>query len=378
MENNEAYVPQDEMYYNYAIKNFLVKDSNILSDIKDYFQIILCVYTINTNGKFPFIQYLLSNNGLGLLSLPVLPVFSSFNKEKLINYSKVFLSGILQVNDFEEFNENIEFNGYYDYYNNLYLFFDTTKCKLNIDDTFLSNPIRFALTDEILNRRSVCNIKIKEETIHFFINNCSLNYLYDEKNNPYETPIVGFVGKTTPEKINFTHIFGETAKNKSGILGPYFYFTDFNYAVRQGGWSHNYEPEYNNNKLVTDNENGRYTKGGIIRFAIFTGYTKYIENMPNDPIDESDIKKQRLNDKSLNKNFEIQTLRISDHDGIWTKTYDSVYLGNIELDDGSFIEEGPIIVLKDYKQQIPLSYHYIDKSSLGEKYDSNNSSYRIV
>jgi len=133
-----------------------------------------------------------------------------------------------------------------------------------------------------------------------------------------------------------------------------------------------------NNKLITEDENGKYIKGGIVRFALFTGSTKYVENMPNDPIDESDIKKQRINDESLDQNLEIQTLRVSDHDGIWARTYDSVYLGNIELDDGSFIEEAPIIVLKDYNQQIPLSYHYIDKSSLGDKYDSNNHSYRIV
>ena len=100
--------------------------------------------------------------------------------------------------------------------------------------------------------------------------------------------------------------------------------------------------------------------------------------MPNSPIDESEIKNQKLNDILFNKNYEIQTLRISDHDGTWTRIYDSVYLGNQELDDGSFLEETPMIVLKDYNQQIPLSYHFIDKNSLGYKYDSNNDTYRIV
>ena len=377
MENNEDSC-QKQIYYNYPIKDFLVKDCNSLPDTNEYLQIILCVYRINTSGKYPFIQYLLSNNGFNLMSLPSLPFFNTFNKEMIISYSKVFLSGILQVDNFEELNKKIEFDGFFDYNDNLYLFFDVTNYKLNIDDTYLSNPIRFALTDEILNRRSICNIKITEETTYFFINNDSLNYLYDKNNKAYENPIIGFVGKPTAEKTNFTYIFGESAKNKSEILGPFFYFTDFNNATRQGGWSHNYEPEYINDKLVTDNENGRYLKGGIIRFALFTGYTKYIENMPNNPIDESDIKKQRLNDKSLNLNYEIQTLKISDHNGVWSKTYDSVYLGVIELDDGSFIKEAPFIVLKDYNQQIPLSYHFIDKSSLGDKYDLDNHSYRIV
>lgn len=377
MENNENYNSQ-QIYYNYPIKQFLLKDTNFIDDTNRYLQIILCVYTINTSGKYPFIQYLLSNNGSDILSLPVLPIFSNINKDMLVSYSKVFLSSIFKCENFVEFNQKIEFNGFYEYNDNLYLFFDTTNYEINIDDTYLSNQIRFALTDEILNHCSICNIKINQETTYFFINNDSINYLYDENNKVYEVPIVGFVGKPSPEKINFTIIFGVSAKNKSGILGPYFYFTDFYNSIREGGWSCNYKPEYINNKLITDNEHGRYIKGGIIRFALFTGTTKYIENMPNDNIDESDIKKQRLTDPLLNKNFEIQTLRISDHDGIWAKTYDSAYLGYIELDDGSYVEESPLIVLKDYNQQIPLSCHYIDKSTLGNKHERNNHSYKIV
>jgi hypothetical protein len=374
MEKNEQYVPENPLYYNYAIKNFLIKDSALFFDSKLYEKIMLCVYSINTTGKYPFIQYLLSNNGFDNMCLPNLPVFTSLGKDKLIDYSKVYLSGILQVENFEEFNKKIEYNGYYEFEQNIYLFFDVTNYDTNIN----LYPVIFALIDEIINHRKICSISISEEVNRFFIKNDSLNYLYDENNEAYETPIVGFVGKPTPQKINFTYIFGESPKNKSAILGSYYYFTNFNYAIRQGGWSHDYKPEIMYNKLITDSDYGRYSNGGIVRFALFTGNTKYIENMPNLPNDESDIKKQRLNDSSLCTNYELQTLRISDHDGIWSRTYDSAYLGKLELDDGSFVEDSPSIVLKEYNQQIPLSYHFIDKSSLGNKYDSNNHSYRIV
>lgn len=378
MENDGQYIPEKPMYYNYAIKNFLIKDSTLFFDPNLYDEIILCVYSINTTGKYPFIQYLLSNNGFDKMRLPNLPIFTALSKDRLIDYSKVFLSGILQVENFEEFNNKIEFDGYYEFEQNIYLFFDITNYNVNIDNVYSSSPINFALTDEIINHCKICNMLISDETRHFFIINDSINYLYDDNNEAYEHPVVGFVGKPTPEKTNFTYTFGESPRNKSAILGPYYYFTNFNYAIRQGGWSHNYKPEYMYNKLITDNEYGIYSKGGIIRFALFTGNTKYIENMPNCPNDESDIKKERLNDPSLNRNYEIQTLRISDHDGLWTNTYNSAYLGNIELDDGSFLEETPMIVLKDYNQQIPLSYHFIDKSTLGNKYEPNNNGYRIV
>lgn len=377
MENDE-YIPEKPMYYNYIIKNFLKKDLSQIFEPTSYQQIILCIYRINISGKIPFIEYLLSNNGFNTFHLPVLSIFTTLDREKLTDYSKVCLSAMFHTENFEEFNEKIVFDGYYEYNKNLYLFFDTTNNQLIIDDTYSYSPLLFALTYEIINNGKICNMPISEDTRNFFITNNSVNYLYDENNEPYEHPIVGFVGKPTPDKINFTYIFGESPRNKSAILGPYYYFTNMNYAIRQGAWSCDYKPEYRHNKLITDNEYGRYLKGGIVRFALFTGNTKYVENFPNDPIDESEIKKQRMTDPSLNQNYEIQTLRISDHDGIWSRIYNSVYLGNIELDDGNFIEETPLIVLKDYNQQIPLSCHFIDKNSIGNKYDLTNHSYRII
>lgn len=313
----------EKMYYNYPINNYLLE----YIDSKNYFEITLCVYTINTNGKYPFIQYLLTNHASDNLSLPILPTFT---EHSMVLYSKIVLNRMLNSDNFEDFKKDIEFNGFYEYNEKLYLFFDVTKCKINIDN---SNSLKFGLIDEILNHCCICDINIDDETVSFFENNISFIYLYNEKNELYEHPVVGYVGKETHKKINFVYIFGESAKNKSAILGPYFYFTDFN--------------------------NAKKNNSGFVRFALFIGKTKYIENIPNSSIDDSDIKKERLNDKSLDKNYEIQTSRISDHDGNWTNNYDSAYLGNIELDDGSFIKDGPMIVLKEYNQQVPLSCHFI-------------------
>jgi hypothetical protein len=375
---NEEYIPQIPMYYNYRFKENLIKDSHFITDINEYENIILCVYKVNTNGKYPFLEFLLINDEFDSLTLPKVPKFSLFNKENLLSYSKVFLSSILKISNFNSFDENVEINGFYEYDKNLYLFLDVTNCEFNIDFNFIISQIQFALTDEILNHKKVCNIEINADTSNFFLENDLINYLYDKNNEAYEIPLTGFVGKPTPEKLNFCYTFGETAKDKSGILGPYYYFTDFLNSVRQGGWSNDYKPEIIFNKLVTDNNYGRYSRGGIVRFAIFTGQTKYIENMPNDENDRSEIKKNRLQDTTLDKNYEIQTLRISDHDGKWTKNNNSVYLGNIELDNGSLIKDAPLIVLKEYNQQIPLSYHFINKKTLSDKFEKDNLNYSIV
>lgn len=380
METNDDYCPQEPIYYNYEAKHILSKDINSFSNTDDLTGIFICVYKINTNGKFPFLEFLLQKNMSEKLSLISLPMFYSFAyyRNTLLDYSKVFLSGTFYYDNFQEFIKNLKFDGFYVFSKKIYLFYDITECEYKLDDTYLSSNLRFALTDELLNHRNVCNIEIDPETTNFFLKNDLVNYLYDQNNEAYEIPVVGFVGKSTPEKVKFVDIFGESPRNKSEILGPYYYFSNFQNAIRQGGWSNNYKPESVFNRKITDDENGRYIKGGIIRFAIFTGKTKYIENMPNDPNDESEIKKFRLEDPNLDKMNEILTLRISDHDGNWSKSYDSVYLGNIELDDGSLLIDTPILVVKEYNQQVPISSHYIDKTKLGDKFDNNNLTYSII
>jgi len=344
------------MYYNYPIKYCLNKEVDILNNIDSYKQVLLCVYKVDTSGKFPFLKFLLQNSNSSYLNLPVLPVIHNLEKSTLINYSKVYLSGLLQVINFLEFETAIVFDGFYEYEDSLCLFYDITNSDNNIDETFSTSIVKLALTDEIINHRNVCNIEIEYETSRFFIKNASVNHLYDDNNSPYEIPVAGFVGKCGIEKINFTMMFGESAKDKSAILGPYYYFTDFLNASKHS-FSEHFKTLYTSNK-TSDN------KHGIIRFALFTGKTKFIENMPNDPNDESLIKKQRLNDINLNQKMEVLTLRISDHDGNWAKEYDSAYLANVELDDGTILEEKYLLVLRDYCQQIPLSYHLIQKRTI--------------
>jgi hypothetical protein len=326
----------ESKYYNYKVKHLLSKDIETIRTPDQYINIILCVYLINSNGKLPFLQYLLVNNGSETLTLPKLPVYASLNKESLVPYSEVYLSGILQSTQFEQFSNDISFDGFYEYNDDVYLFFDITKCQINIDETYLSNQAIFGLIDEIVNHKNICNNQIDFNTSFFFIHNILTNYLYDEKNNSYEIPVVGFVGKQTETKLKFAEMFGESAKDKTAILGPYFYFTNYQNSMKQ-----------------------TCDKGGIVRFALFMGHTKHVENAPNDPIDESEIKQHRLQDITLNKQKDVSTLRISDHDGLWANTYDSVYVGNLELDDGSLLDETPMIVVKEYVQQVPLSRHYV-------------------
>ena len=334
--DNDNYSPIEPNYYNYKAKTNLSLYLN--HEIETYTNVNMCAYNINNEGKYPFLQFLLSKiNVNDALTFPLVPIYKNFDMGELINYTKVCLFGLLMLQDFELFIDNIEFNGFLENNNNLYLFFDVTNCELKIVDIYRENDIWFSLIDELVNQRHVCNMSIDEKVSLLFTNNEQFCFLVDEKENSYEIPIISYVGKCE-NKLNFTYTFGESASNKNGILGPYYYFTNYYNAFKSKN---------------TD---------GIVRFAIFTGSVKYIENGLDDPIDESEIKQQRLTDVNLDQNIEKLTIRISDHDGKWAQNFDSVYLGSIELDNGTYMKNTPLLVVKEYEQQTPLSYHYIDKN----------------
>lgn len=333
-----------EHNYTYPFEDFLIKDISQMHNLNEYRNIYISAYYVNTSGKFPFLQFLLMKAQNYSLTFPTLTSFYELHPETLAKYSIVYLSGLLNILDFETFSNNIQYNGVCECNDDLYIFFNMTNCEIVIDDVYSFSNVRFAIMDEMINCKHVCNIPVSNDTTDFFIQNDRSIYLCNSDNGEeYEIPSVGYVGKPSLEKMNFTLMFGETAKNKSAILGPYFYFTSFKNSAKQ----------------ITDVKGG-----GIVRFALFTGSTKYIENNPDDAVDESDIKKERLHDENLDAKYEVLTMRISDHDGKWAENYDSVYLGNIELDDGSDLEETQLLVLKECNQQVPLSYHFISQSNL--------------
>jgi len=295
--------------------------------------ITICAYRVNTEGKYPFQEFLMVNNPCSELNelmfpfmmLPQLTNDDEKYKKEILYQASYVLSHII---DFNFISDVARVDGFTQHDNEIFIFMDITK---SIKENLFGH---FVLIDEIMNRKKMNNSFIKNSITSFFELNDSYCFLLDENENLYEVPIVAYTYKDK-SKLNFTSIFGET--NKNGILGPYYYFTSYKFS--------------NDNKPKG---------GGIIRFAIFTGKTKYIENMPNDPTDDSIIKNQRLLDEKLDYSYEVLTIRITDYEGKWSNNYDSAYLGNLELDNGEHLkpEDTCILVIKNYNQQVPLSVHF--------------------
>jgi hypothetical protein len=339
-------------FYNYNAKKLLINNIDYCLESNTFNQIKIVAYEVKNDGVYPFLQFLLiKDDFLPNLTLPFIPLnYDNTNTEHIINMAKILFIGLNLTENYDSFTKNIVFDGFYENDGEMFLFVDITKNNVNLYDIYSDTPVRFALVDEILNQKHVCNINIDKSVTSFFISNCDLYTLTNDKNEEYEVPLCGYIGKQG-NMLNFTYIFGVTKENKSAILGPYFYFTNFENATKQ---------EINNKKL----------KRGIVRFAIFTKKIKYIENFPNDSIDESETKKIKLEDNLVDNNYERLTMRITDYDGKWAENYDSCYLGHIELDNGEYLKNTPLLVIKEYNQQVPLSYHYLsDKKTL--EYEEN-------
>ena len=341
--DKDDYNPEEPIYYNYKAKKFLLAELPQYSMCYD--NIYICSYDVNTEGKYPFLRFLFTKTLFSThLLLPQVFLFKNVDTAELIEHTKGYLAGLLNETNIELFSESVEFDGFMEYNNNLYLFLNITKYKVEVNDIYSNSRFWLILMDEIVNYKHICNIPKHPSVVDFFILNDCCCFLQDKNENNYETPVVCYVGK--PEnQLNFTLLFGEPKTNKNAILGPYYYFKDFYNAFK---------------------ECSELTNGGVVRFAVFVGNTKFIENNPNDPNDESDIKAERLHDETIDQNMERLTMRITDHDGNWDQEYDSAYLGSfLELDNGIILEK-PVLVVKEYKQQIPLSYHYIVKRSLSK------------
>lgn len=374
MENDEdVYTPVEPNIYNYTALSQLV--DNIDDLLSSNITIKITAYEIKNNKKNPYLSYLLYKDELSdSLFFPELPtVYQNVNSENVIKLSKLMLFNLLSLTNHSEFDKNICFKGFYLNGREVHIVFDLTECKLQIYDVYRTNQMWFALLDEIVNHKNVCNFFIDSSVTNFFINNDEFIYLKNENGDNYELPVVGYIGMNgiNYNKVSFVYTFGNSPKDKNAILGPYYYFTDYKNSIREGGWSETGKPVKVDDVLITDNEYGRYKKGSIIRFGLFLGKMKMVENLPNDENDNSYTKKERLEDTDLDKNMEVMTNRISDHDGKWAEKYDSIFLGKTELDNGEYLKKTPIYVLKEYEQQIPLSYHFIDKTYLKDLYDEN-------
>jgi len=301
----------------------------------------ICSYHINVEGSAPFLQYFLYKNSEDTdFSFPSFPYSDNLD----IMMKSLTILEVLYMSYYK--NSSYSYKGYKIYKNNLYMFFDCSK--MNVSSVILNknNDLWLVLIDEIVNKRQVCQYGIKKDVTDYFIKNPEFLYLINNDTDIfYETPTVVY-SLCKEKQLYFCSIFGISPEmNEMNLFGNYYYFTDFDTIVR-----------------------GKTEESGLIRLAIFLKNTMVKMNLSDDLVDTSEITSQLLEkyydvEKKETFNNLKMTLRISDRAGEWTKKYDSIYVGEIELDDGKYFEKAPLWVIKDYSQQLVLSSHLLDKTN---------------
>lgn len=300
------------MEYTYSGLNILNKNDTFE---RTFETVYVCAYKIDTRAMIPFIQYLLyKNNALTFPSFK----YTNANSSTIINDTIVLLSFL-----FKSPSINCLYNGYLTMDDDLYLFFDIS----NNNEIITGQKLWFSLIDEIINYNNICNFQIESTVSTLFLNNNQLLTLHDVEGNEFETPVVAYSGQHD-SMLNFTFVFGVSDTEISGNYS----FTDYVHSIKSGGWSKTGLPEMKYGKLITDNEYGRYIKGGIVRFVLFLGKNGIINNT------------------------ELLTTN-------WTTEFDSIYYNRLGT---------PTWIVSKLEQQYPLTYHYIDKKSLSASFNAND------
>ena len=348
----------------YPIKNMLADDVN-MSGIR---QVSLCIYRIFVKPSVtPILQYLLFRNNDDVLVFPSFKVGGQISLGSLANdmYNKVTGTSAGSQNYRVSFRKD----------DVLYLFYQHISGVNDNPYKTKSDELWWCLMDEICNWRRVVTMPVDTSVYSLFYDKPELIYLYDTNYNKLEVPIVGYHG-TYHKLLEFIYTFGVKENDLRSMYGPYYYFTTFNRAIKYGGWYFQQNKELIKEQVGVD-EHGRFDKGGVIRTALFMNNMKTFLNHPLDDVDNSEYTAMAMNNIETRENMKVK-LKLVDYDASWTADYDSVYAGRTIMDNGEKLFVEPEMVVKTNSQQVMMSIHIIDKKTLGEKWDSQQTGYDIV
>ena len=209
--------------------------------------ISICVYLINMKEK-PFLEFLMYKNN-NILEFPTF----KFMGNNVINETRNILNIMLS-------NLNVNIN-YVGFIKDVLFFEIKTNVELGVYQK-KDNKLWFILVYELVNLQESLKMPISLDVINLFLENTKLLYLTKNK-NIIETPIVGFYGNYY-NKITSIFLFGLHKGNLEDSLGPYYYYGDYDTAIK-------YSIRNFSNKLEE-----KKNKSGLVKYAIFLGKTNMV------------------------------------------------------------------------------------------------------
>ena len=348
-------------HFQYPLEDIL--NTNFKDISPTYNKIAVCPFFITTCKNRhgipkPYLQYLLykyPSKTKNVGNLLVFPFIDVKNKVNLLSEANKLIHKIINV--------KLHPKGFLENNNIIYVFYNLSEVddyseQPRTEQQWLklikkSSSLWWVMIDEICNHKKSLYFPIHKSVANLFYKNPILIYLM-QNSKRIDIPIAAYYGNY----YKFLPIIASLGQKPStwpgGEFGPFFYFTDYIGAFRYAGWTKNYEKRKVYGIQIAD-ENGKIIKGGIIRFALFMEKTQVLLNMKDSKI----------------------TDYINKKDNKWTQHYQSLYLGRIPYINGSVWRMNPEFVVKEFEQQIPLSMHLVDMSSLKATWDPLYTGYRI-
>jgi len=209
------------MEYTYILENKLTK--NIYESSVYY---ILC-YHIETQGKYPFLQFIMEKipycNNI-IKEQFVLPHIN--NQENLIENTLNKISNLLVTMGLNNviIDESM-YKGIFVYDDLAYILINISEIKINALYLSRNSLYWFVLPTEIINVRQVCGFDIDEDVIKLFVENPQISILKNVslKTN-YNLPDVVYTGCDNIKTAEFNAIFGNIKTRSFKSCGKYYYF----------------------------------------------------------------------------------------------------------------------------------------------------------
>ena len=336
-----------------ANKNLTLND--IVNDKGLCFLNILC-YHIEDQYKYPFLQFMMekipycNNIVKEQLTLPYVIVRDLSKEIEGIVLERIMIGLDLLGCDYNKVNENM-YKGIIfskDTYTP-YALVNITGIDINGINFMRQTTCWFALSTEVLNSETVCNIPVDEDLVNLFSDFPEIGFLSEPNtNNQYILPDAVYTGSEI-KKAEFFSVFGNSKTKVYESCGEYYYFyRSFILAVKDGGWLKESENDKIGERKLVENESMKYINGAINRYALFVEGKIYVESG----------KEFSLTDEIIENLYPEPCIIIS---------YSSE--NNIK----------PDMLVKNYESFVCLSYHRLNKNLLDENFvESNKKRYMIA
>jgi len=298
----------------------------------------ICLYSISRDSyDNPFLEFLLHRED-GKLGLPeILHSYNTPSNDCMGVLKKMFNT-----------DKSIEYRGYIS--DNI-LFFETVSVYNFATFKSKLDQLWFVTVEEIINHGKSLHYDIDNSLRQLFLKNSELLYLVDKQNNNLETPLVVYYGKSI-NKVTAISVIGADKGNYKSSLGPFYYLGSYKRGIRYGCWSSDYKETFINGIPITD-KNGKYKKGGLVKFVFFTGTINMSIMRKGEKKSGFDKIKLGVENNSYS-GFDTYTQK----NRLWLDNFDTII-----LDKTTNIDEVQYVV-RSSKTIIPIAYYSIDTSNV--------------